>query len=193
MKLKFMLTIASLLSILLMTVHLAEDIVYGMEKGGLSTLVAAVPILVIWLCGTAVPGDRRSGYVILLLGSLLGALVPVVHFMGAGGVTGGKIGTSGGALLFVWTLIALGVTSLFSIILSVLGLWKPQSVQSRQSNYSNVERPVAQRNGAAIRQADSGGAGRGARQGYHSPRSETGQCDARQNGRQGSGFRTGYV
>jgi hypothetical protein len=28
--------------------------------------------------------ERRSGYVIILLGSLLGAVVPVIHFMGKG-------------------------------------------------------------------------------------------------------------
>jgi hypothetical protein len=58
-----MLTIASLLSILFMTFHLTDDIIRGMEKGGVSTLVA-VPILVVWLYGTLVLAERRSGYVI---------------------------------------------------------------------------------------------------------------------------------
>jgi len=31
-----------------------------------------------------------------------------------------------GGFFFVWTLIALGVTALFSVILSVRGLWSPQ-------------------------------------------------------------------
>jgi len=31
-----------------------------------------------------------------------------------------------GGFFFVWTLIALGVTSLFSVILSPRGLWSPQ-------------------------------------------------------------------
>ena len=124
------LTVASLLSVVFMTLHLADDIVRGMATGGLSNLII-VPILVIWLYGTLELSERRSGYVIILLGSLLGAIVPVVHFRGAGGVAGGEIAKSSGSLLFVWTQIALGVTAVFSIILSVRGLWKLRRGQPR--------------------------------------------------------------
>ena len=130
MKHNAMLTIASLLSILLVTFHLSDDITRGMEKGGVSTLVA-VPILVVWLYGTLVLAERRSGYVILLLGSLLGLAVPVIHMMGKGVGVGSNIANSSGAFFFVWTLLALGVTALFSVILSVRGLWSPQWGQSR--------------------------------------------------------------
>jgi hypothetical protein len=122
MKHNVRLTVASLLSILLMTFHLADDIVRGMEKGGTSNLLA-VPILVLWLYGTLVLAGRPSGYVIILLGSLLGAAVPVIHFTGAEGVAGGGIAKSGGAFFFVWTQVALGVTAVFSAVLSVRGLW----------------------------------------------------------------------
>lgn len=120
------LTVASLLSILFMTLHLADDIVRGMEGGGLSSLIA-VPILVIWLYGTLELKERRSGYVIILLASLLGALVPVVHFKVAGGVVHGAIAQSSGSFFFVWTQIALGVTALFSVALAVRALWKHRS------------------------------------------------------------------
>jgi hypothetical protein len=125
MKHNTMLTIASLLSILLVTFHLADDIVRGMEKGGVSTLVA-VPILVVWLYGTLVLAERRLGYLIILLGSLLGSVVPVIHMMGKGVGVDSNIANSSGAFFFVWTLFALGVTALFSVILSVRGLWSPQ-------------------------------------------------------------------
>jgi hypothetical protein len=115
------LIIASLLSILFTTFHLTDDIVRGMEPGTLSNLIA-VPILVVWLYGTLVLAERRSGYVIILLGSLLGLLVPVIHMKGAG--VGGTMAKSSGAFFFIWTLIALGVTALFSAILSVRGLWE---------------------------------------------------------------------
>ena len=130
MKPNVMLTIASLLSILLSTFHLSDDIVRGMEKGGLSNLIA-VPILVVWLYGTLVLAGRRSGYVIILLGSLLASGMPVIHMTGAG--VGGALAKSSGAFFFVWTLIALGVTGLFSVILSVRGLWSPQWGQSSSS------------------------------------------------------------
>jgi len=115
------LTIASLLSILFMTLHLTDDIVRGMEPGTLSDLIA-VPILVVWLYGTLVLAGKRSGYVIILVGSILGLLVPVIHMKGAG--VGGAIAKSNGAFLFIWTLLALGVTALFSVILSARGLWE---------------------------------------------------------------------
>jgi hypothetical protein len=128
MKPNAMLTIASLLSILFMTVHLTDDIVRGMEPGTLSSLIA-VPILVVWLYGTLVLAERRSGLVIILLASLLGSVVPVVHMKGAG--VGGAIAKSSGAFFFVWTLIALGVTGLFSVILAVRGLWSLQRSRPR--------------------------------------------------------------
>jgi hypothetical protein len=129
MKHSVLLTIASLLSILFSTFHLADDIIRGMEKGGASNLIA-IPILVVWLYGTLVLAERRSGYVIVLLGSLLGLAIPIVHMRGAG--VGAQIAKSpSGGFFFVWTIIALGVTALFSIVLSARGLWSPQWGQSR--------------------------------------------------------------
>ncbi len=122
MKHNVMLTIASLLSLLLLTLHLADDIVRGFEKGGVENLIA-VPISVIWLYGTLLLGPRRSGYIIILLGSLLGLVVPVIHMMGRGVGVHSRIGNTSGALFFVWSLLAIGVTSLFSVILSVRGLF----------------------------------------------------------------------
>jgi len=57
------LTIASLLSILFFTFHLADDIVRGIEPGQLSNL-AAVATFVFWMYGTLVLAERRSGYII---------------------------------------------------------------------------------------------------------------------------------
>jgi len=114
-----LLTAASLLSVLLFTVHLADDIARGMEPGTVSNL-PAVPICAVWLYGTLVLAERRSGHVIMLLGALLGMAVPVLQMMGSGV---GPIAGSGGAFFFVWTLIALGVTALFSLVLSARGLW----------------------------------------------------------------------
>ena len=66
MKHSVMLTIASLLSILFFTFHLADDIVRGIEPGTFTNLTA-VPIFVLWLYGTLVLAERRSGYIITLL------------------------------------------------------------------------------------------------------------------------------
>lgn len=116
------LTIASLLSILFFTLHLADDIVRGMEPGKLWNLTA-VPIFVFWLYGTLVLAGRRSGYIITLLGGLFALLVPLAHMRGNGvGITS-RLANSSGHFFFVWVLIAIGVTGLFSVILSARGLW----------------------------------------------------------------------
>ncbi len=129
MKHKVTLTITSLLSILFFALHWADDIVRGMATGGVSGL-GGVLILVVWLYGTLVLADRRSGYVIMLLGSIGGLGVLVIHMRGAG-LVGGRIANSGGVFFWVWTLLALGVTSTFSVILSARGLWSLRWGQSR--------------------------------------------------------------
>jgi hypothetical protein len=119
------LTIASLLSILFLTFHLADDIIRGMASGTVSNLFGVL-ILVVWLYGTLVLAERRSGYLIIFLGSLLGSGIPVIHMMGKGVGVPSNIAKSGGAFFFVWTLVALGVTALFSVILSARGFWRLQ-------------------------------------------------------------------
>jgi hypothetical protein len=120
-----------MLSILFITLHTTDDIVRGMEPGRLFDLIV-VPILAVWLYGTLVLAGRRSGYVIILLGSLLGLLVPVIHMKGTG--VGGALAKSSGAFFFIWTLIALGVTALFSVILSACGLWETLPLRTDMQN-----------------------------------------------------------
>jgi hypothetical protein len=122
MRRTIVLTSTSLLSILLVSLHLVDDIVYGTDKSAASNVIVVV-VLVVWLYGTLVLGERRSGYTIMLLGSLLGMVVFTVHVSRAGGLSAGTVAVSSGAFFFVWTLLALAVTSIFSAILAVHGLW----------------------------------------------------------------------
>jgi len=122
-KLNSVLTFTSLLTLLLLTFHLADDIVRGFEKGGRANLTA-VPICVVWLYGTIVLAGRRSGYIIMLLGSLLGMFVPYVHMGGKGVGMGSSIAGTHGGFFFIWTLIAIGVTAMFTAVLTVHGLWR---------------------------------------------------------------------
>ena len=131
MKDKVTLTITSLLSILLFLFHLAQDIIFGFEAGGLQDLIGGSLILLVWLCGTLVLGERRSGHAIQLLGGIFAAVIPFLHMRGAG--VGGEFAKSSGAFLFVWTLLALGVTGPFSVILAVRGLWILRSGQRREA------------------------------------------------------------
>jgi hypothetical protein len=125
MKHNLALRITSVLSILFMTFHMTSDTLHARvgtpEAGGMTLVV--VPILVVWLYGTLLLADRRSGYIIMLVGSLLGLAMPVFHVVGAGGVFRSEIAKGSGPFLFVWTFHALGVTALFSLIISVRGLW----------------------------------------------------------------------
>ena len=124
MKPSVMLTVTSLLSILLLTLHIAEDIVLGFAGGGLENLVG-IAILVVYLCGALLLSHRRSGLIIVLLGSLVAAGMPVIHMTGAG--VGVK--RSAGAFFFIWTLYALGVSGTFGVILSALALRNTRAVQ----------------------------------------------------------------
>ena len=121
MKQTAMLTTASLLSILFMTLHMTGDILFKMSPAGLVNLFVVL-VFVVQLYGTLVLGGRRAGYIIIFLGSVLGLVIPVVHMKGTRGLIGGDIGNSGQAFLFVWTMLALGITSTFSIILSASAL-----------------------------------------------------------------------
>jgi hypothetical protein len=121
MKQNPLLTITSLLSILLLTFHLTDDIVRGFEPGG-PRHYSGMLIVVVWLYATLVLAGRRSGYIIIFIASLLASAIPYIHMRGVG-LVGGRIANSSGKFFWVWTLLAIGVTTIFSVILSARGLW----------------------------------------------------------------------
>ena len=123
MKQSSMLTITSLLLLLFLTFHLAHDIVYGYEPGGLTNLVVVAIVAVIWLYGTLLLAERRAGYIITLLLSLASLFVPYVHMRGRGVGLAGRLAGVSGRFFFFWTLLAIGILGLFSAILAVRGLW----------------------------------------------------------------------
>ena len=127
------LVIASVLSILFMTLHFTGDTIRAragtLEAGG-STLIA-VPILTVWLYGTLLLAERRSGLIIMLVGSLLAIGMPVMHVMFAAGIFNGQLARVAPAFLFVWTLHAMGLTGILSLILSVRGLWAMRASRPR--------------------------------------------------------------
>jgi hypothetical protein len=130
-KRNLVLTVTSLLSILLASFHLVDDIVYGQDKS-VAVSVLIVAILAVWLYGTLMLSERPAGQIIMLLGSLLGLTVFVVHVNGTGGLQGIQIGKLSGAFFFVWTLLALAVFSLLSLTLSAQGLWSVLRSKARQ-------------------------------------------------------------
>ena len=124
MKNSTMLTIVALLNFFLLTGHIAGDIVYGWEPGKLTNLVVTVLVSGVWISAAILLAGRRSGYIILLVGSLLGLFVPYVHMSGVKGVgVASRLAGHQGHLLFVWSLLTIAELSLFSVILCVRGLW----------------------------------------------------------------------
>ena len=113
-----MLTIASLLSILLLTLHITDDIVRGISKAEPSN--TALLVLAAFLYGTLVLAERRSGHVIMLFVGLFAAGMPVIHMRGAHYA---EIARSTGGFFFVWTLWVLGGLGGLTFVLSARGLW----------------------------------------------------------------------
>jgi hypothetical protein len=113
------LVVTSLLSILLLTLHVTDDIVRGISKAQSSNI--ALVVLAVLLYGTLVLAERRSGHVIMLLAGVFAALMPVIHMRAAHYP---EIAASPGGYFFVWTLWALGGLGGCTVMLAARGLWK---------------------------------------------------------------------
>ena len=120
------LKITSLLSLLLLTLHVTDDIVRGISNAEPSK--TALIVLTVFLYGTLVLAERRSGHVIMLLVGLFAAGMPVIHMRGA---HYGEIARSAGGFFFVWTLWALGGLGGVTFILSARGLWSLRRGQTK--------------------------------------------------------------
>jgi hypothetical protein len=128
MKQNDMLKVCSLLSLLLLTLHLTDDVTRGMFPPGIGLLYAALASGLL-LAAMLMLAERRSGQVIMLVVSLFAVAMPVLHTMGAGV---GTIAKSSGGFFFVWTLVALGAIGTFTFILSVRALLGSRSGEDRQ-------------------------------------------------------------
>ena len=122
-----LLTVSSLLAMLLATIHIADDVVRGIDRVS-GWNVIGLTIFVVWLYGILSLSDRRSGYIIMLLGSLFTAGIPLLHMFYGVSRTMAKFPNDN--LLFVWTLWALGITAWYAVILSARGLWKREWLSS---------------------------------------------------------------
>ena len=126
MKPNAILVVTSLLSILLLTLHVTDDIVRGISKAESSN--TALVVLAALLYGTLVLAERRSGHVVMLLVGVFAFGMPVIHMRG---VHYPEIARSAGGFFFVWTLWALGGLGGFTFILSARGLWSLRRGQRR--------------------------------------------------------------
>jgi hypothetical protein len=119
MKPNTLLRLTSLLSILLLSLHVTDDIVRGISKAEFSNFYA-VFYLAIMLYGPLKLAERRSGHIIMFLTGIIALGMPFIHMRGAHYA---EHAASSGGFFFVWTLFAVGVTGVLGIILSAQGLW----------------------------------------------------------------------
>jgi hypothetical protein len=118
----------SLLNGLFFSLHLTGDVVFGIEKGGREILVGVL-ILAVYLYGAVGLPGRLAGYIILLLGGLASAALPVIHTMGR--PLGERFAELPGGFLFIWILLTVGATGLVAFVLSVQAIWN--RVQHRRA------------------------------------------------------------
>ena len=126
MKPNLALTTSSLLSIVLFTVHLAHDFVLGLDSMSRAGTLTFLLIMLVSLYGTVELAGRRSGFVVTLLLGVLAAAIPVLH------TVGGPRSASRG-FFFVWTLLALGASGIFSAAVAVRALWRMPWRRSRSA------------------------------------------------------------
>jgi hypothetical protein len=130
------LIVISLLNALFFALHLTGDVVYGLEAGGRDILVGVL-ILAVYLYGAVGLPDRLAGYIILLLGGLASAALPVLH---TGRPLGERFAQLPGGFLFIWTLLTMGATGLVAFVLSVQAIWTLRQ-RRRASALSNAPLP----------------------------------------------------
>ena len=114
------LIVLSLLNALFFALHLTGDIVFGIETGGRDILVGVL-ILAVYLYGAVGLPGRLAGYIILLLGGLGSAALPVMH---TARPLGERFAQLPGGFLFIWTLLTVGATGFVAFVLSVQAIWR---------------------------------------------------------------------
>lgn len=121
-----LLAIASLLTVVLLPLHIGGDMVFGFDRGGPGLLYVVVPILLLVTCGALLLGERWYGQAIMFLGGLASLAMPVIHRHN--GFTA-EVAMAPGGLLFIWTLVILGVTGGLAMLLSAQRLWAMRAMR----------------------------------------------------------------
>ena len=113
-----MLRNTSLLLMLLLTLHVVDDVVHGFDSAGLINMIGIV-VLGFLIYGTLVLHERVSGHLVMLFIALFSALMPIVHLRSA---RINETAQASGGFFFIWTLWALGGIGIFGIIVAIQGL-----------------------------------------------------------------------
>src|SRR5690349_5239378 len=128
MKRNATLVVTSLLSLLLLTLHITDDIVRGISKAESSN--TALVVLSVLLYGALALADTRSGQIMMLITGMLAGLMPVLHMRGAHYP---DLAASPGGYYFVWILWACGGVGGVTILLAARELWSGRRARSSTS------------------------------------------------------------
>lgn len=114
MKRNLPLTILSLLTLLLLSFHIAHDTIRQPE----GAMQYPIPVVVfsLVLYATLMAADRVWGHVVMLLGGLFGAAMIVVHAKGI-------VVRNSGGFFFTWTMFALGAAGWVTMTLAAREMW----------------------------------------------------------------------
>ena len=124
-----MLRNTSLLLLLLLTLHIVDDVVHGFDSAGLINLIGIVALGFL-IYGTLVLHERMSGHIVMLFIALFSAVMPIIHLRSA---RINETAQASGGFFFIWTLWALGGIGIFGIILSIQGLFNLRRNRPRDS------------------------------------------------------------
>ena len=109
----------SLISLVLVLIHLPDDYVHGFD---MHVVDSPYPVLifVVWGCGLFLLRERTIGRIILLLGGIAAIGMPIIHLNGH---YPPGFAASAGAYRFICTLYAVGTTGSLTIILALRELF----------------------------------------------------------------------
>src|SRR5215207_2965465 len=102
----------SMLLLLLLTLHVVDDIVHGFDSAGLINMIGIV-VLGFLIYGALVIHERMSGHFVMLFIALFSLLMPIVHLRSA---RINETAQASGGFFFIWALWALGAIGIFGII-----------------------------------------------------------------------------
>jgi hypothetical protein len=113
------LVVSSLLCLILISLHIADDIARGISPAEFANMTAVV-IFFVWLYATALLAERRTGHIIMLIGGFFSLGMPLLHLRGA---KIRMIAEGDGGFFFIWTLLALGTLGLFTMAVATREIW----------------------------------------------------------------------
>jgi hypothetical protein len=115
-----LLTVTSLILLVLLTLHIVDDIVRGFDPAGLQNMIGIV-VAALLVYGSTVLRERLAGRLMMLFIGFAAAAMPIIHLRS---LRINEIAQGDGGFFFIWTLWALGIIGLFGMILAIHDIWE---------------------------------------------------------------------